>query len=63
MFGEKSDLVYHVFNLADSVSLVFKEVEVVKSFGNYIVDRCAFIERRRRILEYHLDITDDLTVE
>ena len=32
MFGEKSDLVYHVFNLAYSVSLVFKEVEVVKSF-------------------------------
>ena len=63
MLGKKAYFVHDLFDLADSVGFVFVKVEVIKSLGDDIVYGRALVKRRRGILEDHLYITDDRTVE
>ena len=50
-------------HLADTVRLVLVQVKIVQSLRNNIVHSSPLIERRRRILEHHLDVADHLPVQ
>ena len=38
-------------------------MEVIQTFGYDVVDSCTLIQGSCRILEYHLDVTDDFTIQ
>ena len=63
VFGEQTDFFDHLLDFCNSIRFVFEEVEVVKAFGHDIVDGRALVERCGGILEHHLDVPDDLSVE
>ena len=50
-------------HLADTVRLVLVQVKIVQSLRNNIVHSSPLIERRRRVLEHHLDVADHLPVQ
>ena len=44
VLGEKSDFFDYLFNLAHTVGLVFEELEVIKTFGNDIVNGSTLVQ-------------------
>ncbi len=63
VFRQETDLIDHVLDFLNAIRLILKEVEVVKTFRDDVVHRRALVEGSGRILEDHLDIADDLTVQ
>ena len=63
MLGQQANIIDDFLDLSNAVSFVFEELEVVQTFGNDVVNSCALVQGSCRILEDHLDITDDLTIQ
>ena len=63
MLREQTDLADHILYLFDAIRLIFKEVEVVQAFGYDIIHGRALVQGSRGILEDHLDVPDNLSVE
>ena len=63
VLGEQAHLFDHGLHLLHPVRLVAEQVEVVEALGDDIVHSGPLVQRRRRVLEHHLDVSDDLTVQ
>ena len=63
MLGQQTDLLDDLLHLLNTVFLVLKELEVVQTLGNDVVNGSTLVQRSSRILEHHLDVTDDLPVQ
>ncbi len=60
---EQANLLNHGLHLFDAVRLVLKQMEIVQALRDDIVHRGPFVQRRRRVLEHHLNVSDDLSVQ
>ena len=63
MLRKKTNLVDHILNLLNSVCLILEQMEVIKTLRYDIIYCCTFIKTCSRILEYHLNISDNFTVK
>ena len=63
MLRKQTDFRNHILDLLNSVGFILKEIEVVKTLGDNIIDGGALVERSGGILEHHLYISDYLAVE
>ena len=63
VLGQQADGLDYPFHLADAVSLVLVEVEVIEALGDDIIHRRALVQRGRGVLEHHLDVADYLAVQ
>jgi hypothetical protein len=52
----------HGLDLAYPVRFILKQVEIVKAFGNAVLDGRALVQRGGGVLEDHLDLADDFAV-
>ena len=62
MLRQQADFFQGAVHFVQAVLFVFIQVEIVQAFGNNVFNRRAFIQGRRRILEYHLDIPDHFRI-
>ena len=62
VLGQQADVLERLIDLGDTLCLVLIKVEVVQTLGDAVLDGGALIERRRRVLEDHLDVADDVAV-
>ena len=63
MLGQQTDFLDHALDLLDTVLLILEELEVVQALGDDVVDGSTLVQGSGGILEDHLDVTDDLTVQ
>ena len=63
MLRQQTNILNDLFDLADTILFVLVQVEVIQALGNNVVNRCALVQRSSGILENHLDIPDDFTVQ
>ena len=63
VLGQQTDFLDHAFDLLNAVLLILEELEVVQALGNDVVDGSTLVQGSSGILEDHLNVTDDLTVQ
>ena len=63
MLGQQTNIIDDLLNLCNAVCLIFEQLKVVQAFGDDVVNGSTLVQGCGRILEDHLDVTDDLTVQ
>ena len=63
VFRQEAHILNDLFHLTNPVSLIFIEVKVIQALRDDILHRGPLIQRRRRVLEHHLDVPDHLPVQ
>ena len=63
MLGEQTDFLNDILDFPHAIRLIFKEVEVIETFGDNVVNGCALVLRCGGILENHLDVADNFAVQ